>query len=98
MGVDHPLHLPTGWLPHWAIVSGQGGRPNGLFGFLAMVFLLGASLLAAMASGFFLTGLLARQRPLFGRRGWRLWLFLAGWLWFPFPARLCWIHYWTVAY
>ena len=58
---------------------------------------LGIPLLFAgsVVAGFAAAGLLLAGR---GRRGWRLWLFLAGWAWVPVPAPVSWVWQWTVAY
>jgi hypothetical protein len=60
----------------------------------------GSVLIGSLIAGFAAAELLLawRQRPVLGRRWWRLWLFLAGWAWVPVPATASWVYQWTVVY
>lgn len=60
-------------------------------------------LAGSAASAYFLATVLTRTlfavRPLLGRRRWRLWPLLLGWvIWFPVPVKLAATYWWTVAY
>lgn len=63
---------------------------------LGLPLILAGSLAAGFAAASLLVGL--HDRPAFGRRGWRVWLFAAGWGWVPVPATASWVYQWTVAY
>ncbi|MBN9120068.1 MAG: hypothetical protein J0I06_13040 [Planctomycetes bacterium] len=79
-----PAHLPAGL----SFSVGLGGP--------GILFLFAGSLAAGFAAAELLLAL--RGRSVLGRRRWRLWLFLAGWVWVPVPAPVSWVYQWTVVY
>ena len=79
-----PAHLPAGFF--FRTDCGGLGLP--------LVFV--GSLVAGFAAAELC--LSVRGRPALGTWRWRLWLFLAGWMWVPIPATASWVYQWTVVY
>src|SRR4051794_2459883 len=79
-----PAHLPAGL----SSSAGLGG--------LGILFVFAGSLLAGFAATEWLLAI--RNRPVLGPWRWRLWLFLAGWVWMPVPAPASWVYQWTAVY
>ena len=96
-----PIHLPAG------VVFYIGIRLRGVDGFrdnhvpegpIGILLLLAGSLAAGWLSAAFIASMLWRDRPLLGRRWWRLWAMLLCWGWIVVPAGMSWIYQWTVVY
>ena len=79
-----PVHLPAGLLFH-----------TGCLGLGLPLLFVGSLVAGFAAAGLFLS---VRDRPALGAWRWRLWLFLAGWVWLPIPATASWVYQWTVVY
>lgn len=65
-------------------------------GALGFPFVFVGSLVAGYAATELLLAI--RSRPVLGPGRWRLWAFLAGWMWVPVPAPASWVYQWTVVY
>ena len=95
IGWINSLYSPGGMAMR---IADEGEVASQVFGKIALVLLFGGSAMASYSVSSSVTRALSHTRPVFGKRRWRLWVAVAGWLvWIPVPVKWSLIYWMVIA-